>query len=98
MASAARARMPGTAKPNPPAATRKLVRAEKPSPMATRLDWTAVLAVACLACGWFWMSSLTTDLIAVRLHFHFYDVLTLLRNPRSILTGAGGDEGSVNAW
>ena len=68
------------------------------SALPARLDWTAVLAVACVACGWFWMSSLTTDLVAVRLHFHFYDVLTLLRNPRSVLTGAGGDEGTLNAW
>jgi hypothetical protein len=57
----------------------------------------------CQACGWFWMSSLTTDLFAVRLHFHFYDVhfydvLTLLRNPKNILTGVGGDEGSLNAF
>jgi len=64
----------------------------------TRFDWTAVLALVCLALSWFWMSSLVTDLFAVRLHFHFYDVLTLMLSPDRILIGAEGDGATLDAW
>ncbi len=68
------------------------------SPTPPRFDWTAVLALVCLALSWFWMSSLVTDLIAVRLHFHFYNMLTLMRSPESIVMGAGSADGTRDAW
>lgn len=57
----------------------------------SRFDWTVGLAIACVACSWFVLSSLNTDLGAVRLQFYFYNVLTLMRAPARIVTGAEGD-------
>jgi hypothetical protein len=48
---------------------------------AGRRDWTVPATVALLACGWFFMSSLSTDLGAAQPRFHFYNVLTLMRAP-----------------
>jgi hypothetical protein len=67
------------------------------NPASRRLDWTVLVAVAGVACGWFLMNSLTTDLGVVQLQFRFYNVLALMQAPRSILTGAGGDRASVAA-
>jgi hypothetical protein len=55
-------------------------------------------AVACLACGWFFLSLLRTDLGAAQLQFHFYDVLTLMRSPGRITTGLFGEEATRDAW
>jgi hypothetical protein len=65
---------------------------------ATRPDWTVPVAVACVACGWFLLSSLNTDLGAAQLKFHFYDVPTLIRAPGSIATGPFGDAATRDAW
>jgi hypothetical protein len=65
--------------------------------IATRSDWTVPLAVACVACGWFFMSSLITDYGAVQLQFHFYNMLTLMHSPGSITTGASGDGTTLDA-
>lgn len=56
-----------------------------------RFDWTVGLAIACVACSWFLLSSLNTDLGAVQLQFYFYNVLTLMRAPARIISGADGD-------
>jgi hypothetical protein len=58
-----------------------------PAPI-TRSDWTVPLAVACVACGWFFMSSLVTDYRAVQVQFRFYNMLTLMHSPGRITTGA----------
>jgi hypothetical protein len=55
-----------------------------------RPDWTVPLAAACVACSWFLMSSLNTDLGFVQLQFRFYHVLTLMHAPRRIVTGVDG--------
>jgi hypothetical protein len=41
------------------------------SAIARRPDWTVLVAVACLACSWFFMSALITDCGALRLQFRF---------------------------
>ncbi len=66
--------------------------------IAPRLDWTVLLAVACLACSWFFMSALITDLGVVQLQFRFYNVLTLMHSPGRITTGAFGDGAAWDAW
>ena len=63
-----------------------------------RLDWAVLLPVACVACGWFLMASLITDLGAMQLQFRFYNVLTLVHSPGSIATGAYGDRATLDAW
>jgi hypothetical protein len=68
------------------------------SRIARRLDWTVLIAVACLACSWFFMSSLITDYGAVQLQFRFYNVLTLMHSPGRIVMGASGDGASWDAW
>ncbi len=68
------------------------------SPSPSRPDWTVLAALVCLACGWFIFSSLTTDLGALQLQFHFYNVLTLMHSPRSIMTGADGGGATLDAW
>ena len=65
---------------------------------AGRRDWTVPAAVALLACGWFFMSSLSTDLGAAQLRFHFYNVLTLMRAPGRIASGPLGDAATRDAW
>jgi hypothetical protein len=66
--------------------------------VGARPDWTVILAVALLACGWFLMNSLITNLGFVQVQFHFYNVLTLMRSPARITTGAYGDGASLDAW
>jgi hypothetical protein len=66
-------------------------------PPARRLDWTVLVAVACIACSWFLMNSLITDLGFLQIQFRFYNVLTLMHAPRSILTGPGGDSARLDA-
>ena len=66
-------------------------------PATRRLDWTVLVAVACVACSWFLMNSLTTDLGFLQIQFRFYDVLTLMHAPRAILTGPGGDSARLDA-
>jgi hypothetical protein len=66
-------------------------------PATRRLDWTVLVAVACVACSWFLMNSLTTDLGFLQIRFRFYDVLTLMHAPRTILTGPGGDSARLDA-
>jgi hypothetical protein len=66
-------------------------------PATRRPDWTVLVAVICVACSWFLMNSLTTDLGFLQLQFRFYDVLTLMHAPRSILTGADGDSSRLDA-
>jgi hypothetical protein len=63
-----------------------------------RPDWAVLVAVACVACSWFLMSSLNTNLGVVQLQFRFYNVLTLMHSPRSIITGAEGDRAALDAW
>jgi hypothetical protein len=65
---------------------------------ARRLDWTMLVAVACVACSWFFMSSLITDYGAVQLQFRFYNVFTLMHSPGRIVTGATGDGAIRDAW
>jgi len=60
-------------------------------PVSRRLDWTVLVAVVLVAASWFAMSSLSTDLGFVQRQFRFYNVLTLMHAPRSIVTGVGGD-------
>jgi hypothetical protein len=64
---------------------------------ARRLDWTMLVAVACVACSWFFMSSLITDYGAVQLKFRFYNVFTLMHSPGRIATGASGDGATWDA-
>lgn len=66
--------------------------------LSRRLDWTVPVAVACLACGWFFMNALITDYGAVQLQFRFYNVFTLMHSPGSIVTGALGDGATWDAW
>jgi hypothetical protein len=66
-------------------------------PATRRPDWTVLVAVACVACSWFLMNSLTTDLGFLQFQFRFYNVLTLMHAPRSILTGPGGDGARLDA-
>jgi hypothetical protein len=61
-------------------------------------DWTVLLGVAGVVCGWFFFSSLTTDLGALQLQFYFYNVLTLMRAPARITIGASGDGATLDAW
>lgn len=68
------------------------------NPATRRLDWTVLVAVACVVCSWFVLNSLTTDLGFLQIRFKFYNVLTLMHAPRSILTGAAGDSAQVDAW
>ena len=68
------------------------------SPTSSRLDWAVLLPVVCVACGWFLMASLITDLGAMQLQFRFYNVLTLVHSPASIATGAYGDRATLDAW
>jgi hypothetical protein len=68
------------------------------SAIARRLDWTVLVAVACLACSWFFMSALITDYGALRLQFRFYNVLTLMHSPGRIVTGAFGTGATWDAW
>ncbi len=65
---------------------------------AVRLDWTVPLAVAGVAVGWFFLSSLNTDLGVARLQFHFYDALALMRAPGRVTTGPFGDAAARDAW
>jgi hypothetical protein len=67
-------------------------------PPAPRLDWAMTFAIACVACGWFFMSSLIMDLGFTQLQFHFYNVLTLMHSPGRIATGAFGDGATRDAW
>ncbi len=62
------------------------------------LDWALLLPVIGVACGWFLMASLITDLGALQLQFRFYNVLTLMRSPGRIATGIRGDEAALEAW
>jgi hypothetical protein len=64
---------------------------------APRSDWTVLPAVVCVACGWFFMNSLITDYGAVQLRFRFYNMLTLMHSPRSIISGASGDGATLDA-
>ena len=64
---------------------------------APRSDWSILLAVACVAGGWFFMSALITDYGAVQLQFRFYNMLTLMHAPGRITTGASGDGGTLDA-
>ena len=64
----------------------------------SRPDWAVLVAVALVACSWFLMSSLNTNLGIVQLQFRFYNVLTLMHSPRSIITGAEGDRATLDAW
>jgi hypothetical protein len=59
--------------------------------------WTVLPAVACVAAGWFFMSSLITDYGAVQLRFRFYNMLTLMHTPRRITTGASGEGTTLDA-
>jgi hypothetical protein len=68
------------------------------SASSPRLDWAVLLPVACVACGWFFMAALITDLGALQLQFRFYNVLTLVHSPGSIATGAYGDRATLDAW
>jgi hypothetical protein len=63
----------------------------------TRSDWTVLLAVVCVACGWFLMNSLITDYGALQLQFRFYNMLTLMHSPGRITTGASGDGATLDA-
>ena len=65
---------------------------------ATRLDWTVPFAVACVAFGWFFLSSLHTDLGAAQLRFHFYDALALMHAPGRVTTGPFGAAATRDAW
>ena len=71
---------------------------DAPSAAAPRLDWTVVLAVACLVCSWFFMSSLITDLGVMQLRFRFYNVLTLIHSPARIAIGPYGGQATLDAW
>lgn len=64
---------------------------------ASRTDWALLLAVAAVAYGWFFLSSLITDYGAVRLQFRFYNMLTLMHAPGRITTGASGDGATFDA-
>jgi hypothetical protein len=64
---------------------------------ASRTDWSLLLAVFCVAYGWFFSSSLITDYAAVQLQFRFYDMLTLMHAPGRITTGASGDGAGLDA-
>ncbi|HEY6455782.1 MAG TPA: hypothetical protein VIY90_10940 [Steroidobacteraceae bacterium] len=68
------------------------------SAIARRLDCTVLIAVACVACSWFFMNSLITDYGAVRLQFRFYNMFTLMHSPGRIVTGAFGDGAIRDAW
>jgi hypothetical protein len=63
----------------------------------SRSDWSVLLAVACVACGWFFMTSLTTDYGAVHLQFRFFNMFTLMHSPGRITTGASGDGATLDA-
>jgi hypothetical protein len=63
-----------------------------------RLDWALLLGVAGLVCGWFFLSSLITDLGVLQLQFHFYNVLTLMHAPARITLGPYGDGATLDAW
>ncbi len=63
-----------------------------------RLDWALLLPLACVACGWFLMASLITDLGVIQLQFRFYNVLTLMRASGRIATGAYGEGATLDAW
>ena len=68
------------------------------SALVPRLDWTVLLAVACLVLSWFFMSSLITDLGVMRLTFRFYNVLTLMHSPARIALGPYGSRATLDAW
>jgi hypothetical protein len=63
-----------------------------------RLDWTVLLGVAGVVIGWFFLSSLITDLGALQLQFYFYNVLTLMHAPARITLGPYGDGATLDAW
>jgi hypothetical protein len=63
-----------------------------------RVDWTVLLAVACLVCSWFFMTSLITDLGFMQLTFRFYNVLTLIHSPGRIAIGTFGPGATRDAW
>lgn len=53
------------------------------------IDAVTVIALACIAASWFWLTALVTDLGRVELRFHFYDLWTLIDEPGLLLTGIG---------
>lgn len=79
-----------------PRRTRLFVEAD--SAIARRPDWTVLVAAACLACSWFFMSALITQYGAVQLQFRFYNVLTLMHSPGRIATGLFGSGVTWDAW
>ena len=62
------------------------------------LDWAVLLPAIGVACGWFLMASLITDVGLIQLRFHFYNVLTLMHTPGRIATGIRGDGPTLEAW
>jgi hypothetical protein len=52
--------------------------------VALRLFW---LSLAALCVGWFPCDALTTTAGALRLHFHFFDVASLIAKPARLVTG-----------
>jgi peptidoglycan/LPS O-acetylase OafA/YrhL len=68
------------------------------SPPSPSLDWAVLLPVICVACGWFLMASLITDVGFMQLQFHFYNVLTLMHSPGRIATGIRGDGPTLEGW
>ncbi len=54
---------------------------------AGALPWPFWAAVAVVFVGWFPCDSLVTTVGALRLHFHFFDLASLIARPARIITG-----------
>lgn len=55
------------------------------------IDPVVVVAVICVAIGWFLLSTLDTRLGGMRLAFRFYNMWSVLEHPPQLVTGLGGD-------
>jgi hypothetical protein len=51
------------------------------------LPWPFWVSLAALCVGWFPCDTLTTTAGALRLHFHFFDLASLIAQPARLLTG-----------
>jgi hypothetical protein len=54
---------------------------------AGALPWPFWLAAAAVLIGWFPCDTLTTTVGALRLHFHFFDLASIIARPARIVTG-----------
>jgi hypothetical protein len=54
---------------------------------ASALPWSFWLALAAVLIGWFPCDTLTTTVGALQLHFHFFDLASVITRPARIVTG-----------